>query len=124
MARTAAVAVVLVHLAISVIHGAAHSGAGVALSAFQNAFVWVVIMAGPLVALGLIKSRPRLGGALLASTMGGALVFGIVYHFVIVSPDHVSHVASDTWRLPFQVTAMLLPIAEAAGVWVGIRARA
>ena len=119
MSRTAAVTVVALHLAVAFVHGAAHAGAGIALSPLQNAFVWVVIMAGPLVALWMILSRRRFGAELLALTMAASLVFGIVNHFVIDSQDHVSHITSDTWRLPFQVTAALLMLLEAAGVLIG-----
>jgi hypothetical protein len=120
MFRTAAV-IVVVHLAVTLLHGAAHSGAGVGLSVLQNAFVWTVILAGPLVALWMLRTGRRFGPELLALTMGGSLVFGIVNHFVIVSPDHVSHITSDAWRLPFQLTAGALLILEATGTVAGIR---
>ena len=48
-----------------------------------------MILAGPLVALWMIRTGRRFGPELLALTMGGSLVFGIVNHFVIESPDHV-----------------------------------
>ena len=121
MFRTLATIIVVAHLAVSLVHGAAHSGAAVPLSALQNVFVWVVILAGPLAALWLIRTGRPLGPALLALTMGGSLVFGIVNHFVIESADHVAHITSDAWRLPFQVTAVALALLEAAGTAVGIR---
>jgi len=121
MFRTLATIIVVVHLAVSLVHGAAHSGAAVPLSALQNVFVWVVILAGPLAALWMIWTGRPLGPELLALTMGGSLVFGIVNHFVIESADHVAHITSDAWRLPFQVTAVGLALLEAAGTAVGIR---
>ena len=121
MFRTLATIIVVVHLAVSLVHGAAHSGAAVPLSALQNVFVWVVILAGPLAALWMIRTGRPLGPELLALTMGGSLVFGIVNHFVIESADHVAHITSDAWRLPFQVTAVGLALLEAAGTAVGIR---
>jgi len=121
MFRTLATVIVVAHLAVSLVHGAAHSGAAVPLSALQNVFVWVVILAGPLAALWMIRTGRPLGPALLALTMGGSLVFGIVNHFVIESADHVAHITSDAWRLPFQVTAVALALLEAAGTAVGIR---
>ena len=121
MFRTLATIIVVAHLAVSLVHGAAHSGAAVPLSALQDVFVWVVILAGPLAALWLIRTGRPLGPALLALTMGGSLVFGIVNHFVIESADHVAHITSDAWRLPFQVTAVGLALLEAAGTAVGIR---
>ena len=121
MFRTLATVIVVAHVAVSLVHGAAHSGAAVPLSALQNVFVWVVILAGPLAALWMIRTGRPLGPALLALTMGGSLVFGIVNHFVIESADHVAHITSDAWRLPFQVTAVALALLEAAGTAVGIR---
>ena len=121
MLRRAAIVIVVAHLAVSLFHGAAHSGAVVALTPLQNAFVWIVIMAGPLVALWLIWTGRRFGPELLALTMGGSLVFGIVNHFVVESPDHVAHITSAAWRLPFQLSAAGLALLEAAGTAVGIR---
>jgi hypothetical protein len=121
MLRRAATVTVLAHLAVNLLHGAAHSGAAVPLSALQNAFVWIVILAGPLAALWMIRAGWRLGPELLALTMGGSLVFGIVNHFVIESPDHVGHVTSEAWRLPFQLTALALVVLEIAGTAIGIR---
>ena len=121
MFRTLATIIVVAHLAVSLVHGAAHSGAAVPLSALQNVFVWVVTLAGPLAALWMIRTGRPLGPELLALTMGGSLVFGIVNHFVIESADHVAHITSDAWRLPFQVTAVGLALLEAAGAAVGMR---
>ena len=121
MLRTLAAGIVAAHLAVSLIHGAAHSGAPVPLSAFQNACVWIVILAGPLIALWMVWTGRTLGPELFLLTMAGSFVFGVVNHFVIVSPDHVSQVTSATWRLPFQLTAAALAVLEAAGTAVGIR---
>jgi hypothetical protein len=121
MLRTLAAGIVAVHLAVSLIHGAAHSGAPVPLSAFQTPFVWIVILAGPLIALWMVWTGRALGPELFLLTMAGSFVFGVVNHFVIESPDHVSHVTSATWRMPFQLTAVALAVLEAAGTAVGIR---
>lgn len=113
-------AVVLGHLAIAIAHGAAHQGAQVSLSPAGNLFVWLVIIAGPL--LGLIWSRSThssAGAWLIATTMAGALLFGLVNHFLILSPDHVDRVP-EPWHIWFGATAVLLLITEAVGVGVGI----
>jgi len=112
-------AVVVGHLIVSIVHGAAHSGARIPMTLAANLFIWIVIVAGPLAGLWLSRSRPVAGGWVVAATMAGSLVFGVVNHFVIVSPDHVSHVAPE-WRLLFAVTAALLVVSEVAGVVVGI----
>jgi MFS family permease len=114
-------AAVLIHLAISVVHGAAHDGAQVPLSLAGNLFVYIVILAGPIA--GLIASRwfPREGAWIVAGSMAGALLFGLINHFIIDGPDHVPQVAAE-WRSLFGVTAALLVVSEAAGVVLGIRA--
>jgi hypothetical protein len=112
-------AVVVGHLIVSIVHGAAHSGARIPMTLAANLFIWIVIVAGPLAGLWLSRSRPVAGGWVIAATMAGSLVFGVVNHFLIVSPDHVSHVAAE-WRLLFAVTAALLVVSEVAGVVVGI----
>ena len=58
--------------------------------------------------------------ALIAVTMAGSLVFGLVNHFVLDSPDHVAHVDPPRWLL-FATTATLLAITEALGVGLAIR---
>ncbi len=113
-------AAVLVHLVISVVHGAAHTGANVPLSPAANLFVYAVILAGPLAGLALIRPARRLGGWLIAATMAASLVFGIVNHFVLTSPDHVSQVGPG-WRPLFATTAVLLAATEALGAGLAIR---
>jgi len=112
-------AVVVGHLIVSIVHGAAHSGARIPMTLAANLFIWIVIVAGPLVGLWLSRSQPVAGGWVVAATMAGSLVFGVVNHFVIVSPDHVSHVAAE-WSTLFAVTAILLVVFEGAGVAAGI----
>jgi hypothetical protein len=112
-------AVVVGHLIVSIVHGAAHSGARIPMTLAANLFIWIVIAAGPLAGLWTSRSHPVAGGWVIAATMAGSLVFGVVNHFLIVSPDHVSHVAAE-WRLLFAVTAALLVVSEVAGVVVGI----
>jgi hypothetical protein len=111
--------VVIAHLLVSIVHGAAHSGARVPLPLAANLYVWLVILIGPLAGLWLSRSRPAAGGWVVAATMAGSLLFGIVNHFVIIGPDHVSHVAAE-WRTMFGVTAALLVLTELAGVAAGV----
>jgi len=112
--------VVLLHLAISIVHGQAHAGAAIPLPLASTLFVYIVILAGPLVGLALARWRPVAGAWIVAASLGGALVFGLVNHFVVAGPDHVDHVAAE-WRTLFSVTALLLIVSEAAGVAVGVR---
>ena len=52
--------------------------------------------------------------------MAGSLVFGLVNHFVLASPDHVAHVSPE-WRPLFATTAVLLAVTEAIGSGLAIR---
>jgi hypothetical protein len=112
--------VVLGHLAVALAHGAAHQGAAVSLSPAGNLFVLVVIIVGPLLGLAWSLKSPSAGAWLIAVTMAGALLFGLVNHFLVISPDHVAHVIGP-WRFWFGATAVLLLIIEAVGTGVAVR---
>jgi len=111
---------VLAHLVTSVVHGAAHGGAQIPMSIVANLFVFVVILAGPVLGLALSWRAERLGSLIVALTMAGSLVFGVVNHFLLDSPDHVSQVEAQ-WRMIFGTTAMLLTITEMLGLGFAIR---
>jgi hypothetical protein len=113
-------AAVLSHLVISLVHGAAHAEAHVPLSRAANLFVFVVILAGPIVGLALTWPAPRIGNWLIGITMAGSLVFGMVNHFALAGPDHVAHVVLE-WRPLFATTAVLLVLTEALGSGLAIR---
>jgi hypothetical protein len=113
-------ATVLLHLAISFVHGAAHAGADVPLSPAANLFVYIVILAGPIAGLALTRVAWRIGLWVIAITMAASLVFGVVNHFLLASPDHVAHVAPQ-WRTLFATTAVLLALSEAVGSVLAIR---
>jgi hypothetical protein len=112
--------VVFLHLVISIVHGQAHTGAAIPLPLAATLFVYIVILAGPLVGLALTRWRPGAGAWIAAASFCGALVFGLFNHFVIAGPDHVDHVAV-AWRGLFRTTALLLVASEAAGVAVSLR---
>src|SRR4029453_2897410 len=107
-------AVVLLHLAITIAHGQAHAGAAIPLPLASTLFVYIVILAGPLLGLALARWRPVAGAWLVAASLAGALLFGLVNHFRLPAPDHVNHVDAR-WRTLFSVTALLLIVSEAAG---------
>jgi len=112
---------VFAHLAISFVHGAAHAQAHVPMSSAANLFVFAVILAGPVIGLGLaLRSRP-IGARVIGITMAASLVFGVVNHFVLATPDHVSHV-DPHWRPLFAATAVLLAITEALGSGLAVQA--
>jgi len=109
--------VVLAHLVVNLLHGNAHTSLGVGLSTWQTVYVLAVILVAPLLALGLLFTRySRAGLWLLFVSMLGSLIFGFLYHYIIVSPDHVSHLPHGAAQGMFRVTAVLLLITEALGV--------
>jgi hypothetical protein len=121
-----ALRVVVAHAAAVALHSAAHEVLGVEATGPQLTFIVAVIIVAPLVAgLLLWRGREQAGALLLACSMIGSLVFGVYYHFVSDTADHVSHVARMTpagWAVVFQATALALALTEAAGAWAGARA--
>jgi hypothetical protein len=118
-----AIALIIIHALVSMLHGAAHQRLNVPLSLSQQLYVVLIIFIAPLVAGLLLWRKQYLRGALLLfGSMTGALVFGVYNHFVTIGPDHVSHLrvaATGAWVTVFQVTAVLLAIVEAVGGLVG-----
>jgi hypothetical protein len=118
------IGVILIHLAVSLVHGLAHSRLGIGLNAAQEIFVGAVITASPLVAGYLLwKNKLRAGGALLAASMAGALVFGAFYHFIAPGTDNVNHhvpIGSANWKDLFDQTAAGLAGLELLGIILGL----
>ena len=111
---------VVIHGVIAALHGAAHSDLGIQMSASENAFINLVIVAAPVVAAILLWTRfARAGAILLALSMAGALLFGGYHHYVAISPDHVAHLPAGSLQGQFRTTAALLVVSEAFGVGVG-----
>lgn len=111
--------VVLAHLVVNLLHGNAHTSLGVGLSSWQQVYVYGVILLAPLLALGLSFTRyARDGLWLLLLSMLGSLIFGFLYHYIIISPDHVAHLPAGTAQGMFRISALLLLIIEALGVVV------
>jgi hypothetical protein len=79
----------------------------------------LVILLAPLVAMVMSWTRlARAGVWLLFLSLLGALIFGGVYHYIVISNDHVAHLPPGDARGLFQVTAVLLLVTETAGVLV------
>ena len=119
--RIVCTSAVLAHLAVMMLHGRAHDALRVGLSTWQNIYVLVVIAIAPLIAMLLLWTRyARMGLLLLVISMAGSLIFGLVYHYVIVSPDHVSHLPPGDAQGLFRTTAVLLMLTELAAVIAGL----
>lgn len=114
---------VLAHLVVTLLHGRAHTELGVGLANWQQVYVIVVILLAPLVALLLSWTRYfKVGFWLLLGSMLGSLIFGGLYHYIIISLDHVAHLPPGEARGLFRITALLLLITETFGVVVAVAA--
>lgn len=117
-----ATAAVAAHLAIGIAHQVAHDGLGVGLTRFQDLFVQVFYLALPLLAAVLIWTPlTRAGAWILSTSMAASLVFGLWFHFIAVSADHVAHLPAGDDQLLFQVTAVAMGLIDVAGLWLGLR---
>jgi hypothetical protein len=123
-ARAVMAWIVLAHLVFTVAHGTIHAQTSIPLSPAENAFVIAVILAGPLIGLGVAWIAVKPGSWIVAGTMLASLVFGVVKHFVLISPDHFSHV-DERWRTLFIITSVMLAVTEALGAgvaaWAAVR---
>lgn len=115
-----AAAVVVAHLACAALHGLAHARLGVGLSPFQDAYAKLVIIAAPVAAAALLGTRWRsLGALLLAVSMAASLAFGVYFHYVHESLDHVAHLPPGAAQGLFRWTALALAVTEGLGVGFG-----
>ncbi|MHB8629145.1 MAG: hypothetical protein ACYDBJ_24985 [Aggregatilineales bacterium] len=115
------VALVIIHLAVTLVHGTAHLIDGVLPGPLDTAFVFTVIYVSPIVAAVLLGRQAYFAGALLlAFSMAGALLYGLAGHFLLPGADNVSQQAAGFWPLTFQITAVLLIPLEALGCTFGL----
>jgi hypothetical protein len=121
--RPSLVAIVLVHFVVLLWHGAAHSKLGISLTVLQRAFVVLVITSLPLIGASLLWTNYRRAAArIIALSMFASLVFGLVNHFVLISPDHITVVPAHRWRYSFILSAALLVVTETIGMVLGAAA--
>lgn len=117
-----ALGVVVFHFVIVVLHSIAHEKLSVKASPAQLAFIVPVIIVAPVVAGLLLLKFNTAGLVLLTVSMIGSFVFGVYYHFVADTIDHVAHVAflqPVFWSQMFQGTAFLLALSELFGAGIG-----
>lgn len=113
--------VALAHVLINIAHGVAHTKLGVTMFRWQDVFLLIVTGLCPLAGAALLWTvRSRLGLLLLAASMAGSLAFGVYYHYIAISPDHVGHLPEGDAQALFRSTALLLPISQVAGLVVAI----
>jgi hypothetical protein len=118
-----ALAVVAIHFVVVVLHSIAHQLVSVNASPAQLAFIFPVIIVAPVVAGVLLPKFEKFGTVLLTASMIGSFVFGVYYHFIAETIDHVAHVAQlepHFWSQMFLATSYLLAISELLGAVVGL----
>lgn len=112
------------HAVLLAIHSRAHMVLGIDPTPPQLAFIVTVIILAPVAAgVLLLTGRSRAGGMTLAASMAGSFFFGLYYHFVAISQDHVAHLpahAGSVWPAVFTVSAVLLAAAAIPGVIAGV----
>ena len=110
------------HFLVVVMHSIAHEVLKVKATPAQLAFIIPVIIVGPVVAGIMLPKFRSAGTVLLFVSMFGSFVFGLYYHFIADTIDHVSHVARlqpAFWSAMFQITSYLLLVSELLGTVVG-----
>ncbi|HEY7097605.1 MAG TPA: hypothetical protein VH437_12830 [Terriglobales bacterium] len=113
--------IVLIHLLVNFAHGWAHRQLEIGLTTFQSAFVIIVVLALPLLALQMVwAARIPAGLRLLSASMFAALMFGLYHHFLLAGPDHIHSQPDSTSGAIFVVSSYLLLITEAIGTYIGI----
>jgi hypothetical protein len=115
-------AIIIFHFVVVVLHSVAHEVLQVKATTAQLAFIVPVIIFAPVIA-GLLLLKYEKAGAWLATvSLTGSFFFGLYYHFIARTIDHVGHVATlepHFWVAMFIVTAGLLSISEILGVLAG-----
>lgn len=112
-------AVLVVHLAVAIVHGATHGLLGVGLPGWQNGLVLLSTFVGPVVGVGLARRDHPLGVPLFTVSMAGALALGGLLHFLVENPDHVGSLPASPWRLPFQASAVAVGVTPTVGLIAG-----
>ena len=121
--KSIALGVVAIHFVVVVLHSIAHEVLPVKATPAQLAFIIPVIIVAPVLAGILLLKFQRTATILLTASMLGSFVFGIYYHFIADTIDHVAHVAflqPVFWSQMFQLTAYLLALSEMVGTGVGL----
>jgi hypothetical protein len=113
---------VAVHFVVEAWHGSAHSQLAVTLPPEKIAFVYIVILAAPIVAALLTWTRHvAVGVWVFFLSMLGSFLFGAYHHYVMVSPDHIHHLpdGSAEARSVFIASAAALALLELAAALYG-----
>ena len=97
MTRLVITGLVAVHLAASLWHGNAHTRLAIYLPTAKTLFVFIVILIAPVVAAALVWTRYiSIGLWVLFISMLGSFLFGAYHHYLLVSPDNISHLPAGS----------------------------
>jgi hypothetical protein len=109
------------HFLTLVLHSVAHEVLPVKATVAQLAFIIPVIIFAPVIAGFMLPKFRKAGAVVLLVSMFGSFVFGLYYHFIADTTDHVAHVAHlqpALWSAMFRITAYLLLVSEILGTAV------
>jgi hypothetical protein len=117
-----AVIVVLSHLAAATLHGAAHGVLRVSAGGAVGVLVVAAaVYVGPLLALvALHRGRRVTAGVVLSISMSAALVYGLTFHYLLHTPDHVLFAPAGPWGDVFGASAAVIAVLEACGLATGL----
>lgn len=117
-----ALIVIVTHLAVATLHGVAHAVLAVPAGGLAGLLVVVAaVYVGPLVALaGLLGGRRAAGALVLSVSMAAALVYGLAFHYLLRTPDHVAHAPRGPWGDLFRSSAAAIAVLEACGLSAGV----
>lgn len=108
-------AIVLTHTIVSGYHGWSHLAALVPTTAAQNIFIGTVIFASPLLAaVLLVRGRVGAGRVIFTLSMLSSSIFGVVFHFILDTPDLCANVRGVGSHM-FFMSAVMLAAVECAG---------
>ncbi len=114
------VGLVGLHVAVTVVHAAAHVALLVLPAGIDLVFIVAVILIGPVAAVGLLRFYRAPAAALVAAFLGASSAYGFYNHFLVSGPDHVSIVWSQPWTPVFVISGAALGVLEIAAAIVAV----
>jgi hypothetical protein len=106
------------HLSIHTIHGIIHVPVNVALNIYQILFIIIDIYTLPIIGLNISKNNKNIRNIIYLLSLFASGIFSTYYHFILISPDHVSKVPlTNLWGYLFHITAYLISIIDTIGVY-------
>ncbi len=118
---------VVIHFVGNLWHGDAHTTLDIALPAYKNVFIIIVILLLPLIGAILLWTRFSLAGSwFVAMSLLGSVLFSVYHHYVMISIDHVNHLppGSAAAHAHFSNSAAFIAVSALAGaILAGYAAR-